>query len=267
MVVSGGETIAGPSLAAPPSGISRARERVITRMVADFMSFLRESVSSVLDDGCPFSEFKPALTMYLTNLSSVTSVEFVEPYHSQLRRVERDLREWDRLRTLNLEEVASAKVETVVAERAKFLAWTEEESEALLGKIVFLHARRQLDEEERTAARITMQAQTETIARANRIIADAQAMLTRTKRDYEQVMGRLEELEVEASERAASLQTHEDELARVNARAGEFLSVPEEELHQIALGDAWNETLAKLQPVEERLRSIGGAAHPPPGLS
>jgi len=31
------------------------------------------------------------------------------------------------------------------------------------------------------------------------------------------------------------------------------MSVPEEELHQIALDDAWNESVEKLQQVEERL--------------
>jgi hypothetical protein len=73
------------------SSVARARERVIARMVKDFMSFLKESVSSVLDDGCPFSELKPALLMYLANIASMTSTDFAEPYHSRLKRVEEDL--------------------------------------------------------------------------------------------------------------------------------------------------------------------------------
>ena len=68
-----------------PASVARVRERAIGRMVKDFTSFLRESVCSVLDDGCPFSEFKPALLMYLGNTSSMTNADFAEPYHSQLR--------------------------------------------------------------------------------------------------------------------------------------------------------------------------------------
>jgi len=137
------------------------------------------------------------LLMYLSNLTSMTNADFVEPYHSQLRQVERDLRECDRLRTLNLEEVASAQVETVLTERAKVVTQAVEESKALLGKVVFLRACQGLAEEEREAARCTARAQIESIATANRVLAKAQALLDLARRDYEIMAKRLEELEVE----------------------------------------------------------------------
>jgi hypothetical protein len=236
-------------------------------VVKDFMSFLQESIASVLDDGCAFSEFQPVLMMYLSNLTTLTNADFVEPYHSQLRRVERDLRECDRLRSLNLEEVALAQVETVLEERAKFVTQAEEESEALLSKVVFLQACQGLAEEEHEVAMHTARAQIESIATANRIIAEAQVLLDQARHDYEVVSKRLEELEVEKRERTATIQVHEDELEKVTVRVCDFMSVPEDELHQIALNDAWNESVEKLQQVEKRLRSIGEAARPPLGLS
>jgi chromosome segregation ATPase len=247
--------------------VARARERAIGRVVKDFMSFLQESITSVLDDGCAFSEFQPVLLMYLSNLTTMTNADFVEPYHSQLRQVERDLRECERLRNLNLDEVASAQVETVLEERAKFVAQAEEESEALLGKVVFLQACQGLAEEEYEVARCTARAQIESIATANRVIAEAKVFLDQARHDYEIVAKRLEELEVEEQKRTASIQAHEDELEKVNVRVSGFMSVPEGELHQIALDNAWNESVEKLQRVEERLRSIGEAARPPLGLS
>jgi len=224
-------------LSIPPS-VSRARERAIGRMVKDFTSFLRESVSSVLDDGCPFSEFKPALLMYLSNISSVTNADFIEPYHSQLRRVERDLRERERLLTLNLEEVASAQVETMVAEREKFVTWAAEESTSLLGKVIFLQACKHNLEDERAAARTIVQAQIETIAMANRVIADAQALLVKTKGEYELMMKRLDDLEAEEQGQIVDIQAREGEIDKMNTQVDEVLSVSEEELHRIALDDA-----------------------------
>jgi hypothetical protein len=236
-------------------------------MVRDFMSFLKESVSSVLDDGCPFSELKPALLMYLANIASMTSAEFAEPYHGRLRWVERDLRERERLQTPNLQEMASAQVTTVITERNKFLTWTEEESASIMSQIIVLQASRDCLENERLQALTTAEAQTETIALGQKTIREAQALVDKTRREYEIVMERLGHIEDEGRRLAADLQAREEELALVETRVNDVLSVSEEELRDIAMKDAQRECEAKLWDVEERLRSVGGVAPPPAGLS
>jgi hypothetical protein len=67
-------------------------------MVKDFMYFLRDIVSLVLDEGHPFAELKPALLMYLANIASMTNTDFAEPYHGRLRQIEADLQERERER-------------------------------------------------------------------------------------------------------------------------------------------------------------------------
>ena len=177
------------------------------------------------------------------------------------------MRERETLLTLNLEEVALAQVETVVAEREKFVTWAAEESMSLLGKVIFLQACKHNLEDECDVARTVVQTQVETIVVANRVIADAQALLVKTKGEYELMMKRLDTLEAEEQRQTTDIQAREEQIDEVNTRVDDALSVSEEELHRVSLGDALEEHADRLRIVEERLRSIGGIALPPPGLS
>ena len=102
---------------------------------------------------------------------------------------------------------------------------------------------------------------------ANRVIADAQALLVKTKGEYELMMKRLDDLEAKEQRQTTDIQAREEQIDEVDTRVDDALSVSEEELHRVALGDALEEHADRLRIVEERLRSIGGVALPPSGLS
>jgi exonuclease VII small subunit len=79
-------------------------------------------------------------------------------------------------------------------------------------------------------------------------------------------MKRLEDIEARRQRLAADLQARNNELTQVEDRVAQALSVSEEELRAIAIDEARKECEDKLQTVEQRLRSIGEPASPPPAV-
>lgn len=58
----------------------RMRIASIAWIVSDYLSFLKESMLLVLDEGCTFIEVKLALLMSLQNIVSMSSVDAPAPY-------------------------------------------------------------------------------------------------------------------------------------------------------------------------------------------
>ncbi|ONK76393.1 uncharacterized protein A4U43_C03F27210 [Asparagus officinalis] len=105
------------------------------RVTRDFRTALRDSVQMVLEEGCPFSEFRMALQMYLDNLHLLASTDTASSLEKHMKEVGMNV---DRLLTLRSQDPAtqvSEHVQTILKEREQFLMETTAKEARLLGEV------------------------------------------------------------------------------------------------------------------------------------